>query len=100
MNADQPMPAKVLSLLRQWGWETGLEKLEADISATADAAGRTTLQRLLALLLAESAVPEETFREFHGPEQHNLLDSWARAGQALAALRAADFKRAHEFLDR
>jgi class 3 adenylate cyclase len=74
MNADAETVAEILSALRQWGWEGGRERLPKESAALldtpSDAAG-------------------------YPPE----LRGWARAGEALAAMRQRDFARAHECLD-
>jgi class 3 adenylate cyclase len=71
MNADAEVVARVLSALRQWGWEAGRERLPKEVAALLDAPGDAV----------------------------ELL-GWARAGEALAAMRRGDYARAHECLDR
>ena len=74
MNADAEVVARVLSVLRQWGWEAGREKLPQEAVALLEAPRR-------------AGVPAE-------------LLGWVRAGEALAAMRRGDYARAHECLDR
>ncbi len=75
MNVDVEVVARALSVLRQWGWEAGREKLPPEVGALLEAPPDAP------------GVPAE-------------LLSWARAGEALAALRRGDYAGAHERLDR
>jgi len=95
MNAPGDMIARVLSLLRQWGWETGLDKVSTDPVPGLDAAARAALQPLQGVLSLGEAQPE-----LQGLAGMAELLSWARAGRALAAMRQGSYGIAFDWLKR
>jgi hypothetical protein len=53
MESDPKIFERLLRLLRQYGWETGLAKLEAEIRAAEDPDQRALLQQLSGWVAAE-----------------------------------------------
>jgi class 3 adenylate cyclase/Tfp pilus assembly protein PilF len=100
MNAAQQVLDRVLAALRQWGWEAGLAKLkEKEVAGPLDAAGRAALRLVRQVLAAERGAPDKAPAKLRRLEHWPELLGWARAGQALAAMRHEDYRRAHELLD-
>ncbi len=94
---DPRASAEALALLRQWGWELGLARLKADLSA-AEPSRRAALQVLLGWLAGERghhAEAAEQFAAVAGP-----LAGWALAGRAFLALRERRFADARDLLTR
>jgi class 3 adenylate cyclase/Flp pilus assembly protein TadD len=96
MNVHQEAVSKTLSVLRQWGWEEGFERLEGEIGG----AGAAVLEWLRGLVATRAGAAEVVPPQLQGLEDLPVLLSWARAGQALAALRRKDLESAHERLNR
>jgi class 3 adenylate cyclase len=99
MSTEKKMVDKVLSLLREWGWEAGLEKLKAEIQATADDGQRSALKFFAAWIAGERGAHQEALEQLRDVEQLPALLGWAQAGQAYVALRQHDYRRAHLLLD-
>jgi class 3 adenylate cyclase len=99
MNTEQQIIAQVLAALRRWGWETGLAKLETEVGAAFDDAGRATLWQVQDLLTAGRPAGEGMREHLQKLDDLPALRGWALVGQALAALRKAAYKPAHQLLD-
>lgn len=99
MDAEKDSVNRVLSLLRVWGWETGLEKLKAEIKTVADEERRSSLSFFAAVAGGERSPQQESGDRFKEIEELPVLLGWARAGLALAAFRQHDYEHAHRLLD-
>jgi len=98
MNADQRVLDKVLSALREWGWQAGRHRVEQeDFAPSLDTVGQATLEFLRRLLKSKGLikVPPKIKRLKQFPE----LLNWKQAGQALAAMDDDHYKRAHKLLN-
>ena len=99
MNAEQNTAEKVLSLLREWGWEAGLEKLKAELRAPGDENELSALKLFVAWLAGERGAHEEALTQLRDIEHLHLFANWSQAGQAYIALREHDYGRAHRLLE-
>lgn len=99
MRTEKKMVDKILSLLREWGWETGLEKLKAEITATPDEGERSALKFFAAWIAGERGAHQEALLQLRDVEQWPALFGWAQAGQAYVALRQHDYQHAHLLLE-
>ena len=99
MNADRKIADKALTLLREWGWETGLSRLKEEIAATEDEQNRAALSFLVGWLAGERGEYAEAEAQFHSVAQMPALAGWALVGQAFIVLREKDYERAHQLLD-
>jgi hypothetical protein len=99
MNADRNIADKALTLLREWGWETGLTRLKEEIAATEDEQSRAALSFLVGWLAGERGAHAEAQAQFQAVAQMPALAGWALVGQAFIALREKDYERAHQLLD-
>jgi class 3 adenylate cyclase len=98
MKNDPAIVDRVLSLLRQYGWEAGLRRLHLEIDAMADPQGKDSLQFFTAWMAAERGAHPEAGQLFEASEQVASLEAWALFGQAFLALRQHDFERGDELL--
>jgi class 3 adenylate cyclase len=98
MRADPKIAQKVLSLLRAWGWETGLEKLKATIDDT-DHDESAELHFFIGWMAGERGAYEEALEQFQVLEGMPEWKPWALIGQAFIAMRQTDYQRAHRLLD-
>jgi class 3 adenylate cyclase/Flp pilus assembly protein TadD len=99
MNADPKVIEKVLSLMREWGWETGLEKLKSEIRDTDDIEERAPLHFFVAWMLGEMGGHKEAEAQFRALEQFPAMTGWALVAQGFVALRQTRYQTAHEVLD-
>jgi tetratricopeptide (TPR) repeat protein len=97
--ADPRLDAEALGLLRQWGWQAGLERLKATIQG-ADAARAAGLRLVLGWQAAERGRYAEALENLRALEAGSALAGWALVGQALAALRERDYPLARSLLAR
>jgi tetratricopeptide (TPR) repeat protein len=100
MESDPKIFDRLLRLLRQFGWETGLAKLEAEIRAAENPDLRALLQQLSGWVAAERGDHEEALRQLRLTEQVPVLAGWALYGQAFVELRRKRFALVHPLLDR
>jgi class 3 adenylate cyclase/tetratricopeptide (TPR) repeat protein len=100
VEANPDIFQDLLSLLRQYGWETGLARLEAETSSTPNPAKRALLQQFRGWMAAERGEFEEALGQFQETEQVPVLGGWSVYGQAFVAHRRKNFNRTHELLDR
>jgi hypothetical protein len=89
----------VLSLLRQYGWETGYKKLREAIESNADPNRQDALQFFAGWVAAERGAYEEAERSFEECKQMPALAAWAAFGQAFLAMRRHNYPRARALLD-
>lgn len=99
MRAESEVAGRVLSLLRQWGWETGLAKLKKEINETSEQDERATLRLLAGWLAGERSLHTEALSQLKASEHLPALTAWAQAGQAYVALRQHDYACGHRLLD-
>src|SRR4051794_26202828 len=91
---------RLLRMLREYGWETGPQKLEAEIEVTSGEDKRALLEQVRGWIAAERGEYDEAVRRLQQNEQVPLLAGWAVYGLAFVALRRKEFKHTHELLDR
>jgi tetratricopeptide (TPR) repeat protein len=91
MQDDPQIIEKVLSLLRQYGWEIGYKKLEAELQAADDKNGRGVGELFLGWMAAERGEYKEAVARFDALSQIPRLAAWAILGQAFVAQRQKDF---------
>jgi tetratricopeptide (TPR) repeat protein len=99
MNADRSIADKALTVLREWGWETGLSRLKEEIAATEDEQNRAALSFLVGWLAGERGEYAEAEAQFQSVAEMPALAGWALVGQAFIVLREKDYERAHQLLD-
>jgi class 3 adenylate cyclase len=98
MTNDPEIVDTVLCLLRQYGWEMGLLKLEAAIQATPDPKKQEGLQFFTGWMAAERGAYEDAHRWFEECKALPKLAAWALFGQAFLAMRQHVYDRFHELL--
>ncbi|HET9530588.1 MAG TPA: tetratricopeptide repeat protein, partial [Blastocatellia bacterium] len=99
MNPKPEIAEKVLSLLRKWGWEKGLEQLKAEIKSTKDQNRRAPLHIFVAWLSGERDASKEAAAQFQGVPQYPAMTGWALTVQAFIALRKNAYAQALELLN-
>src|SRR4051812_33255568 len=87
MRNDLAVVTHIRSLLQQYGWETGLKKLQAEIEAADDPGLRDNLRFFAGWMAAERGASEEADEHFDQSLQVEALQGWALFGQAFLALR-------------
>jgi class 3 adenylate cyclase len=88
MKNDSSIVERVLSLLRQYGWETGYKKLEAQLRAEGRADdGNEVREFFLGWMAAERGNFTEAIRQFRAAAEVPPLVGWALLGEAFVALR-------------
>ena len=100
MQVESAIAERILRLLHEWGWETGLEKLRSEIRETDDKDERASLQYLLGWLASERGAHATGFENFEALTVMPDLKAWALLGQAFIALREGSYVSAHEKLNR
>src|SRR5262249_25113418 len=90
---------EVLSLLRTWGWSTGLKKLKATVHVTRDKSARKARQLYLEWLAGDDEVDAAALKHHCGGPMWPALVGWALAGPAAVALRERQYPRTHQLLD-
>jgi hypothetical protein len=101
---------KVLGLLRQFGWETGLRKLREELSAASDAEARNNMLFFAGWMAAErgpmtrrsrySGMPERTRRPGNGRDssrRSSRYDSNNSARRGRCSARSSRMRRAFSF---
>ncbi len=100
-KADRQFVDEILTLLRRWGWEKGIEtarrRYPAPVTANVDQSLEAALIGWLAGVLALREVIEQRCRVL--PEWA-ALQGWAILGEANAAANAYQFERATTILSR
>jgi class 3 adenylate cyclase/Flp pilus assembly protein TadD len=99
MQTGTSVAERVLSLLRQWGWEAGLEKLKGEISTTPDPDQCATLRLFAGWLAGERGDHIEALEQLKASEHLPELTAWSEVGQAYIALRKHDYAHGHKLLD-
>ncbi len=89
---------KVLSLLRQYGWEMGMQKLKEEIAATSDATRRNEMRFFAAWMAAERGAHDEARRLLQDADDSSVVQKWSRFVQAFLAMRERRFEEADRLL--
>jgi class 3 adenylate cyclase len=89
---------KILALLRQYGWETGLKRLREEIAATADHPRRNEIRFFAGWIAAERGNYQEAQELFQEAEDSPESLEWSRFGQAFVALRKHAYEEAERLL--
>ena len=85
MHADPQIVKHVLALLRDWGWETGVEKLQAEIEATDDSDRRAALHLFVGWMAWERGAHAVALEQFKAVEHLSALVGWAGWAPAAAS---------------
>jgi len=99
MKNEPAIVARVLSMLRQYGWETGLKKLRAEIAATDDPQAKDTLQFFTGWMAAEQGEHKEARAFFVELRNVAELGAWALFGLAFVAMRETDYRACEQLLN-
>jgi class 3 adenylate cyclase len=97
---DPALIGRVLHLLRQFGWETGLKQLRAELEKETDPSRHEALLFFTGWMAGERGAYREAARLFREYEQLGPLTPWANVGQAFLAQRQKQFAEARELLRR
>jgi class 3 adenylate cyclase len=100
MQVESAIADRVISLLHEWGWETGLDKLRSEIRETTDERERASLQYLTGWLAGERGAHAVALEQFEGLSLIEALKGWAGVGQVFIALRETKYSSAHLQLDK
>jgi class 3 adenylate cyclase/Tfp pilus assembly protein PilF len=79
--------ARALSLLRQFGWETGAQKLREEIATMSDARLRDEMRVFAGWITAESGAGELAWALMKEVEDRPLAAKWSQFVQAFLAMR-------------
>lgn len=90
---------RILALLREWGWDTGQEKLKAELEETQDSQARGILQLYMGWMAGERGLHAEAIKQMKAVKQLPHLEAWALLGQAFVRMREDSFKAAHKLLN-
>jgi class 3 adenylate cyclase/Tfp pilus assembly protein PilF len=99
MKTDLSFVDRIRSLLQRFGWETGLQKLQAELDATDDDEEKETLRFFAGWMAAERGAYDKANELFGASLQVDALEAWSIFGQAFVAFRQPDYPRAHELLE-
>jgi class 3 adenylate cyclase/predicted Ser/Thr protein kinase len=89
---------EVLGLLRQWGWDQGVAKLE-ERGARGDSRTREVWRFFAQWMGGESAIHLQAIDLLSAVEQRRALVGWAFVGQSCATRKGHDYDRVMELLD-
>jgi class 3 adenylate cyclase len=98
MKNDPSFVERIRSVLQRFGWETGLQKLQAEIDATDDLEEKETLRFFAGWMAAERGAYNQANELFGASLLVDALEAWAIYGQAFLALRQHSYLYAHELL--
>src|SRR5207302_2356352 len=96
---DPRIADEVLQLLREWGWEVGLARLETRIQVMPDVQRRGLLRLLAGWIKGERGDHAAGIEQFRQAEQIPEMRAWARAGQAFISYRTGQLDEAWKLLD-
>ena len=91
--------ARALSLLRQFGWEAGAEKLRHEIAATTDPALRDEMRVYAAWVAAEGGAGDLGRSLLEEVEDRSLASRWSQFVQAFLAMRERRLDEALRLLE-
>src|SRR5690349_10901695 len=100
MALESKIIKQILVVLREWGWETGLEKLKAQSELIGDEEQRVTLQYFTGWMAGERGAHKEAVAIMKELEQVPALANWAIVGEAFIAMRDRNDALAHRMLDK
>jgi class 3 adenylate cyclase/tetratricopeptide (TPR) repeat protein len=89
---------KVLALLREYGWELGLQKLRDEIAATADAGHRNNLRFFASWMAAERGAHDDARSLLADSDDKPTAQDWSRFVQAVLAMRERRFEESDRLL--
>ncbi len=89
---------KILSLLRQFGWDSGLKRLREEIAATDDRDRRNDLRFFAGWVAAERGNYPEALAFFQEAEDCPESLEWSKFGTAFVAMREHRFEEAERLL--
>jgi class 3 adenylate cyclase/tetratricopeptide (TPR) repeat protein len=98
MDRVEQAVAETLLLLRTWGWEAGIDKINARLGKQPAEGQDPQLALLLRWVQGEVAVREEARHQFRGARQLSALEGWALVGEAFVHNRNHNFCRAEAVL--
>jgi class 3 adenylate cyclase/uncharacterized protein HemY len=98
MTQDPEVVQQVLALLRQWGWETGYKKLQAQLMPAEDARWREVQEFFLGWMAGERGEHAEALAHFDRLADVPSLAGWALLGQAFVRLRTQETREAERLL--
>src|SRR6185369_17348545 len=89
---------RVLELLREYGWETGIAKLRAELAAseTEDEEEMGELHLFVGWMAGERGLHKEALKQMRLVKQLQHLKAWGSVGQAFVMLRKNDYKNTHK----
>jgi class 3 adenylate cyclase/Tfp pilus assembly protein PilF len=99
MNPKPEVADKVLSLLRKWGWEKGVDQLRAEIKGTKDQNKRAPLHFFVAWMLGERGAHDEAEAQFRALRQYPSMAAWALTAQAFIEVRKNAYDQARNLLN-
>ena len=99
MLDDSAAVRRALALLHQWGWETGLKRLQAEMEAAPDEEQRQALVHFVGWMALERSEYDEALRQFDELAGNPALAGWALVGQACVKFWQVDYTAAHELLN-
>ena len=96
---DPRIADEVLQLLREWGWEVGLARLETRIQVMPDIQRRGLLRLLAGWIKGERGDHAAGIEQFREAEQIPEMRAWARTGQAFIRYRTGQLDEGWKLLD-
>jgi serine/threonine protein kinase/class 3 adenylate cyclase len=97
--SDPQIAAEVLKLLRTWGWEEALDRLDERIRITEDERERALLRLAAGMLRGQLGQHQEAIIHYREAARLPELEAWAAVGEAFVAYRQNDWLRAVALLD-
>ncbi len=99
MEHDPNVVKRVLELLRTWGWEASLDRLEEKIGQADSECEHQAREHFLGWMAAERGDFDEANRRFHELAETDALAGWAKLGLAFVAMRSRDMPAAWQWLE-
>jgi class 3 adenylate cyclase len=98
MQSDRAVVERVLSLMRDWGWEVGVRRLKEELTQSNNDVDKQAMQNLVGWLAAERGEFESAISQLQPMTNIPELAGWAHVGLAFVAMRSRDFVQAHRHL--
>jgi class 3 adenylate cyclase len=98
MTNQRETGARILSILRQFGWETGAQKLRDELAATVDMPLRDEIRLFAAWIAAESGTGDLARTLLQEVEDRPLATKWSQFVQAFLAMRERRFDETERLL--
>ncbi len=96
---DPNVVKRVLELLQQWGWESGLGRIQESIGEAETELERQTLEHFVGWMAAERGDYAEAIRRFTELKQIPELTGWASLGLAFVAMRSRQMPAAWQWME-